>query len=115
MAGSGGRVIFWSLIRPRLVFRSSSCGPSAYCSSMRCSHQDHVEERAPSTAEEFERMAEERLRESGQQGVAGQTVEKAHDGTEETVSADPNIESVKNRQKEHEETDNHARTGNGDE
>ncbi|KAI3456980.1 hypothetical protein Pfo_013643 [Paulownia fortunei] len=56
-----------------------------------------VEERAPSTAEEFERVAEEMTR----QGFASQTVEKAQDGGEEaTVGDDSTFESVKEAYKE---------------
>lgn len=70
-------------------------------------------ERAPSMAEEFKRVAEEKLREA-EQGVAGQTVEKTHDGTEEAVSADPKVESLKKRykEKEHEGNVDRCRTGN---
>ncbi|KAG8386184.1 hypothetical protein BUALT_Bualt03G0122600 [Buddleja alternifolia] len=56
-----------------------------------------VEERAPSTAEEFERVAEEKSR----QGFASQTTEKAADGAvEATVEDDSTFESVKEAQKE---------------
>lgn len=49
-----------------------------------------------------------------EQGVAGQTVEKTYEWTEEAVSADPNIESVKKRYKEHEENADHcSRSDNG--
>nr|AFK35033.1 unknown [Lotus japonicus] len=60
-----------------------------------------MEERAPSTAEEFLRVAEEKAKES-QQGVASQTVEKAVDGAEEAILGDSKVESAKNRNKEHE-------------
>ncbi|CAN6557799.1 unnamed protein product [Malus baccata var. baccata] len=66
-------------------------------------HHGHtgIEERAPSTAEEFKRVAEEKLK-VVEQGVAGQTADKANDGTEEAILGDSNVESVKNRYKEHE-------------
>ncbi|KAB2606022.1 hypothetical protein D8674_005739 [Pyrus ussuriensis x Pyrus communis] len=66
-------------------------------------HHGHagIEERAPSTAEEFKRVAEEKLK-VAEQGVASQTADKAYDGTEEAILGDSNVESVKNRYKEHE-------------
>ncbi|CAN6560604.1 unnamed protein product [Malus baccata var. baccata] len=60
-----------------------------------------IEERAPSMAEEFKRMAEEKLK-AAEQGLASQTVDKTYDGTEETTLGDSNVHSVKNRYKEHE-------------
>ncbi|GMY31153.1 hypothetical protein FCV25MIE_26395 [Fagus crenata] len=57
-----------------------------------------IEERAPSIAEEFKKMAEEKLRETGQ-GVASQTAEKVYDGAEEATLSDKNHQSVKNRYK----------------
>ncbi|KAK4439839.1 hypothetical protein Salat_0318800 [Sesamum alatum] len=56
-----------------------------------------VEERAPSTAEEFKRVAEEKAR----QGFASQSVEKAQDGAEEAVVGDSTFESVKEAHKEY--------------
>ncbi|KAL7131018.1 hypothetical protein ABFS83_13G171400 [Erythranthe nasuta] len=46
---------------------------------------------APSTAEEFERVAEEKSR----HGFAAHTVEKAQDGVEEATVGDSNFQSVK--------------------
>lgn len=60
-----------------------------------------IEERASSTAEEFKRMAEEKLK-AAEQGVASQTVDQTYDGTEEATVGDSNVDSVKNRYKEHE-------------
>ncbi|KAK4398477.1 hypothetical protein Sango_1323200 [Sesamum angolense] len=55
------------------------------------------QERAPSTAEEFKRVAEEKAC----QGFASQTVEKAQDGAEEAVVGDDStFESVKEAYKE---------------
>ncbi|XP_011095335.1 uncharacterized protein LOC105174823 isoform X1 [Sesamum indicum] len=54
------------------------------------------QERAPSTAQEFKRVAEEKAR----QGFASQTVEKAQDGAEEAVVGDSTFESVKEAYKE---------------
>ncbi|KAM1873581.1 hypothetical protein ACFX13_007396 [Malus domestica] len=72
-------------------------------------HHGHtgIEERAPSTAEEFKRVAEEKRKAEeklkvAEQGVASQTADKAYDGTEEAILGDSNVESVKNRYKEHE-------------
>ncbi|XP_027931257.1 uncharacterized protein LOC114187262 [Vigna unguiculata] len=58
-----------------------------------------MEERAPSTAEEFERVAEEKKAKEAQKGVASQTLGKAIDGAEEAVIGKPKVESVKNRYK----------------
>ena len=73
-------------------------------------------ERAPSTAEEFERVAEEfkRVAEAkARQGIASQTVEKAHDGTEEEEAAlrDSTVESVKEKYKESPGAGNFHKTG----
>lgn len=51
-----------------------------------------MEERAPSTAEEFQRVAEEKAKEA-KEGVASQNVGKSHEGT----IGDSKVESVKNR------------------
>lgn len=60
--------------------------------------------RAPSTAEEFKRVAEEKLRElrEAEQSVASQTFEKTYDATEEAALGDGKPESVKERYKHHE-------------
>lgn len=72
-----------------------------------------MEERAPSTAEEFKRVAEDKLREA-EQGVASQTAEKIYDGTEEAVSADPRVESLEKRYKDQEGNVDRRQTGNDD-
>lgn len=66
-------------------------------------HSSHmnIEERAPSTAEEFKRVAEEKLKKA-EQGVASQTADKTCDATEETTLGDSSVDSVKNRFKQHE-------------
>lgn len=72
----------------------------------------HVtDERAPSTAKEFERVAEEKQKlRAAEQGVASQTSEKVYDGAEEATIGDAKVESVHNRFKEHEEgADYHKR------
>ncbi|XP_014521859.1 uncharacterized protein LOC106778415 isoform X2 [Vigna radiata var. radiata] len=58
-----------------------------------------MEERAPSTAEEFERVAEEKKVKEAQKGVPSQTFGKAVDGAEEAVIGKQKVESVKNRYK----------------
>ncbi|KAL4642917.1 hypothetical protein ACB092_02G054200 [Castanea dentata] len=73
---------------------------------------DFIEARAPSTAEEFKKIAEEKLREA-QQGVASQAAEKAYDGTEEATLGDNNQESVMNRHKEHEHGADYRKRGDG--
>ncbi|XP_027343777.1 uncharacterized protein LOC113856240 [Abrus precatorius] len=62
-------------------------------------HSRLMEERAPSTAEEFERVAEEKAKEAG---VASQTLGKTIDAAEEATIGNSKAESVKNRFKEHE-------------
>ncbi|KAG4920807.1 hypothetical protein AAZX31_18G087700 [Glycine max] len=64
-------------------------------------HSRLMEERAPSTAEEFERVAEEKAKEA-QKGVASQSLGKAIDGAEEASIGKSKVESVKNRYKGHE-------------
>lgn len=71
-----------------------------------------MEERAPSTAEEFERVAEEKERKA-KQGIASQTTDKACDAAADEASmADSNVGSVKNKYKEHEPSSDYRRTGN---
>ncbi|XP_059442337.1 uncharacterized protein LOC132174710 [Corylus avellana] len=65
--------------------------------------REFIEERAPSTAEEFKNIAEEKIREA-QQGVASQTAEKVFDGTEAATLGDADdLQSVNRRYEEHEE------------
>ena len=73
--------------------------------------RDFIKERAPSTAEEFKKIAE-KLREA-QQGMASQVAEKVYDGTEEATLDDKNQESVKNRYKEHERGADYRKRGDG--
>ncbi|KAK0601951.1 hypothetical protein LWI29_028982 [Acer saccharum] len=70
--------------------------------SRKQSSSHDVEERAPSTAEEFKRVAEEKLR-AAKQGVASQTSEKLYDGAEEATIGDSKVDSIKNSIKEHEQ------------
>ena len=65
-------------------------------------HSRLMEERAPSTAEEFERVAEEKKAKEAQKGVASQSLGKAIDGAEEASIGKSKVESVKNRYKGHE-------------
>ncbi|KAK4355223.1 hypothetical protein RND71_024194 [Anisodus tanguticus] len=59
-------------------------------------YEHHAEEKAPTTAEEFVRVAEEMAEEKAHQGFASQTVDKAKDAMKEaTTTADSNFESVK--------------------
>ena len=74
--------------------------------------RDFIEERAPSTAEEFKKIAVEKLREA-QQGVASQVAENVYDGTEEATLGDKNQESVKNRYEEHERGADYRKRGDG--
>ncbi|KAH0987553.1 hypothetical protein GBA52_014730 [Prunus armeniaca] len=97
---------------PTFSSRSSSllrsltaCHNQRYHSSQvsKGEHSSHtnIEERAPSTAEEFKRVAEEKLKKA-EQGVASQTADKTCDATEETTLGDSSVDSVKNRYKQHE-------------
>ncbi|TKY46936.1 hypothetical protein E2542_SST28991 [Spatholobus suberectus] len=63
-------------------------------------HGRLMEERAPSTAEEFERVAEEKAKEA-KEGVASQTLGKAIDGAEEASIGNSKVESFKNKYKGH--------------
>ncbi|KAJ1441327.1 hypothetical protein SESBI_01468 [Sesbania bispinosa] len=73
-------------------------------------HSRLMEERAPSTAEEFQRVAEEKAKVT-QQVVASQTVDKTYDGAEEATKSNSKVESVKNRYKEHEPGSDYSRRG----
>ncbi|KAL5735863.1 hypothetical protein ACOSP7_030324 [Xanthoceras sorbifolium] len=74
-------------------------------------HSSHdVEERAPSTAKEFKRVAEEKLREL-KKGMANQTSEKVYDGAEEATIGDSNVDSIENRFKKQEEGADYRRRG----
>lgn len=64
-----------------------------------------MEERAPSTAEEFQRVAEEKAKETGQ------TVEKTYDGAEEATKGNSRVETVKNRYKERDPGSDYHRKG----
>ncbi|XP_059283676.1 uncharacterized protein LOC132617421 isoform X2 [Lycium barbarum] len=50
------------------------------------SYEHHAEEKAPTTAEEFTRVAEEMAEEKEHQGFASQTVDKAQDGMKEATT-----------------------------
>lgn len=62
---------------------------------------NNKEERAPSTAEVIEKMAEEKLRKADQ-GVASQVFDKTYDVTEEATLGESKLDSVKNRYMEDE-------------
>ncbi|KAK9269572.1 hypothetical protein L1049_001348 [Liquidambar formosana] len=66
-----------------------------------------IEERAPSIAQEFQRVAEEKAH----QGVASQTIEKAFEAAEEATSGDSNPESVKQKYKKTRGNESHHKTG----
>ncbi|XP_065864628.1 uncharacterized protein [Euphorbia lathyris] len=60
-------------------------------------------ERAPSLAQEFKRVEEEKIEAihaEEKQGLASQTTDKAYDGAEE-AAVDGDVDSVKERYKEH--------------
>nr|XP_004244345.1 uncharacterized protein LOC101264953 [Solanum lycopersicum] len=59
-------------------------------------YDHHAEEKAPTTAEEFTRVAEEMAEEKQHQGFSSQTVDKAQDAIKEaTATTDSTFESVK--------------------
>lgn len=59
-----------------------------------------IKERAPSTAEEFQRVAEEKSN-GTQKEVKSQTADKAIDAAQEATKGNSRIENVKNKYKEH--------------
>ncbi|KAJ7963747.1 hypothetical protein O6P43_013661 [Quillaja saponaria] len=103
--------------RPSLLkqFTPFFCNPiKRYGQASKDSHIHIMEERAPSTAEEFQRVAEEKLKEA-KQGVASQTFEKTYDGVEEATVGDSKVESVKERYKRHEPGTDYLKRPPGDE
>ncbi|CAL0317464.1 unnamed protein product [Lupinus luteus] len=76
-----------SLVNPRSFFYNSI---KNYGQAINGNRGRWIEERAPSTAEEFQRIAEEKVKEA-KQGVVAKSV-GAQDGT----IGDTNIESAKN-------------------
>ncbi|PIN07424.1 hypothetical protein CDL12_20011 [Handroanthus impetiginosus] len=66
-----------------------------------------IEERAPSTADEFKRVAEEKSR----QGFTSHTVEKGQDAAEEATLEESTFESVKEAHKEPPGKGNFHKTG----
>ncbi|OIW02884.1 hypothetical protein TanjilG_29660 [Lupinus angustifolius] len=77
-----------SLVKPSSPFYNCI---KNYGQAMNGNRGRWIEERAPSTAEEFQRIAEEKVKEA-KQGVVAKTV-GAQDGT----IGETNIESAKNR------------------
>ncbi|KAF3648222.1 putative mitogen-activated protein kinase kinase kinase 2-like [Capsicum annuum] len=63
-------------------------------------YQHHAEEKAPTTEEEFIRVAEEMAEEKEHQGLSSQTVDKAQDAMKEATTSDSNLENVKESCKE---------------
>ncbi|WCJ32978.1 hypothetical protein M5689_014368 [Euphorbia peplus] len=101
-----------NLIGPRLVVR-----PYLYYNTKRYSKSEDggggEKERAPSLAQEFRRVEEEKAADHDQheqeQGLASQTVDKAYDGADEAVHDDGDVHSVKDKFKEHEPAANYRR------
>ena len=90
------------ILRCLLVWCFQSYSQASKENGHRHGHE-FIVERAPSTAEEFKKIAEEKIREA-QQGVASQTAEKVYDGTEEATLGDSDdLQSAKRRYEEHEE------------
>lgn len=73
-------------------------------------HIDKEAQRAPSTADVIERVAEEKLR-AAEQGIGSQTFDKAYDGAEEAALGDSKVESAKKRYEEHEPGVDNRRRG----
>ncbi|KAK6785618.1 hypothetical protein RDI58_019073 [Solanum bulbocastanum] len=75
-------------------------------------YDHHAEEKAPTTAEEFTRVAEEMAEEKEHQGISSQTVDKAQDAIKEaTTTTNSNFESVKESYKETTGKENSHRKG----
>lgn len=87
-----------------------------YGKDNRLRDERHVmEERAPSTAEEFERVAEEKQKlKAAEQGVSSQTGDKLNDVAEEATIGESKVEAVKKRFEKHEEGVDYRRTGDDD-
>ncbi|XP_050370684.1 uncharacterized protein LOC126788711 [Argentina anserina] len=97
---SSSRSLFF---RSLLTSQSSCPPPNQFGRCYSGSHGQGEQEmtRAPSTAEEFKRVAEEKLKQA-EQGLANQTFDKTSDGTEEAAIDDSKHESVKEKYKQHE-------------
>ncbi|TMW98773.1 hypothetical protein EJD97_003508 [Solanum chilense] len=78
-------------------------------------YDHHAEEKAPTTAEEFTRVAEEMAEEKQHQGFSSQTMDKAQDAIEEaTTTTDSTFESVKESYKQTTGKDNFHKKGDDD-
>ncbi|XP_021606303.1 uncharacterized protein LOC110610611 [Manihot esculenta] len=105
--------LFRHLSRPLIPPMPST--PHLYCHIKRYTQYttgdpaQGIEERAPSLADEFRRVAEEKAKADQEtthvadQGVASHTVKKTFDGGEEASTGDGDTQSVKDRYKEHEQ------------
>ncbi|XP_062015556.1 uncharacterized protein LOC133732103 [Rosa rugosa] len=114
LSSSSRSLLFRSLTSP--PSSSSSCSPPnqfGRCYSGSHGQGEQEMTRAPSTAEEFKRVAEEKLKQA-EQGVASQTFEKTYDGIEEATVGDAKIESVKERYKQHEPGPDYRRRSDHD-
>lgn len=102
----------WTAYLYKPLKRYSSEGASSKDQNIGSSVRLHPErhERAPSTAEEFERVAEEKLR-AADQGVASRTSDEVRDGAEGATGGDSNVGSGKNRLQEHEQGADYRRRG----
>lgn len=87
----------WPLVKPFQFTSTLFSSPTkGYSKQGEKGSGPGVGERAPSTAEEFKRVAEEKAR----QGVVSQTVDKAEDAVKETVMGDSNPDNVKEKYKQ---------------
>ncbi|CAN4103990.1 unnamed protein product [Withania somnifera] len=86
----------------RLKLLTSPFVPSSLRRYSKENYEHHSEEKAPTTEEEFIRVAEEMAEEKEHQGFSSQTVDKAQDVIKEatTTTSDSNFESVKESFKE---------------
>ncbi|XP_031286576.1 uncharacterized protein LOC116145276 [Pistacia vera] len=81
-------------------------------SRLRDDRHEMDEKRAPSIAEVFERVAEEKQKlRAAEQGVASQTSDKLYDGAEEATIGKSKVEPVKKKFEEPEEGADYRRTG----
>nr|GLL38336.1 uncharacterized protein LOC109178188 [Ipomoea trifida]GMD53180.1 uncharacterized protein LOC109178188 [Ipomoea batatas]GME16830.1 uncharacterized protein LOC109178188 [Ipomoea batatas] len=92
--GSGGHLLhLYNSSRASMIKRLTAQFP---VSVKRYAGNHGVEERAPSTEDEFRRAAEEKKR----QGFASQTLEKAEDGAGEAAEKESDLGSVKESYKD---------------
>ncbi|XP_019183319.1 PREDICTED: uncharacterized protein LOC109178188 [Ipomoea nil] len=96
--GGGHLLHLYNSSRASMIKRLTAHFPVSQRYAVASDRGNHggVEERAPSTEDEFRRAAEEKKR----QGFASQTLEKAEDGAGEAAEKESDFESVKESYKD---------------